>query len=271
MAIGNVLVVDDEPDWQGVFERNSHPENEGIVKTVDSLDEAASAIEMMAFAVAFVDVRLDERDDQNTDGLKVLELLRRSRDHTSAVMLTSYGTVGITRDALKEFDAYEAMDKAEVDPDKIEALVARGTSDCNNATRVEGVAAADVLRGRRPVMEWDSEMLEVTGAKGGVEGLYSLLETLAGPFLPLVYGVEPDLMKKHDAPSLAIGTFWSRAIAQALVVAIGEEEKLTAALDGDMLAARVGEPVGETLKHREKAGLAGIVKTLPSRDRSSFI
>ncbi len=270
MSIGNVLVVEDEPDWQGIFGRNSHPEHGGTVRTVDSLAEAASAIEMMAFAVAFVDVRLDERDDQNTDGLKVLELLRRSRDHTSAIMLTSYGTVGITRDALKEFDAYEAMDKAEVDPETIEALVARGTVDCNNATRIEAVAAADVLRGRRPVMEWESEMLEVTSGKGGADGLYRLLDTLAGPFLPLVYGIEPDLMKKHYASSLAIGTFWSRATGQAVLVAIGEEQNLAAALDGDGLAEWVGEPLGETLKQREKGGLAGIVKAMPSRDRSSF-
>jgi ActR/RegA family two-component response regulator len=270
MPIGNVLVVEDEQEWQGIYMRNTDPLHSGILRTAKDLVETTEAIEEMAFAVAFVDIRLDENDDQNTDGLKVLELLRRSGDHTSAVMLTGYGTVGITRDALKEFDAYEALEKAEIDPRQIQELVVQGTEERNKLARVEDQEAAAVLRGRRAVWDWDTEMLQATGGKGGAEGLYRHLDYLVSPFLPLVDGADPDRMRMDEQSQLALGTFWSRAVGEAVLIAFGRPETMKAAMDDGRLHNQTGQPMGQVLREREKGGLAGLVASLPGRERSSF-
>jgi ActR/RegA family two-component response regulator len=270
VPIGNVLVVEDEKDWRDIYIRNSQPQHSGVLKDTASLAEATVAIEEMAFAVAFVDIRLDKHDDENTDGLRVLELLRRNGDHTSAIMLTGHGTVGITRDALKEFDAYEALEKAEVDPQNIQKLIVQATQDCNTLARAEDPMAPAVLRGRRTVWEWDSEMLEVTGGKGGADALYRFLEHLADSFLPLVSGAEEDLMKRREGLELAMGAFWSRAIGQAVVIAFGQEKSLDAALEMGELERFAGNPVGDMLRERAKGGLAGVVAAVPDRPRSTF-
>lgn len=270
MPIGNVLVVEDEQEWQGIYTRNAHPLHSGLLRTAKDLAEAVEAIEEMAFAVAFVDIRLDENDDENTDGLKVLELLRRSGDHTSAVMLTGHGTVGITRDALKEFDAYEALEKAEIDPQQIQELVTRGTEERNKMARVEDQEAPAVLRGRRTVWDWDTEMLQATAGKGGAEALYRHLEYLASPFLPLVGGAEPDRMQMDASSRLALGAFWSRAVGEAVLIAFGQTEAMKGAMENGQLSDRAGRKTGQVLREREKGGIAGLVASLSGRARSSF-
>ncbi len=269
MPNGNVLIVEDEKDWQEIYFRNSQPLHSGAIRATVNLDEAKTAIAEMAFAVAFVDIRLDEDDNENTDGLRVLELLRKTRDHTSAIMVTGKGTVGITRDALKEFGAYEAMEKAEVEPQLIQKLIAEGTEVRNQLARVEDPAAPEVLRGRRTVWDWDSEMLEATGGKGGAEALYQLTEYLAAPLLPLVSGDDGDLMKRQEESGLAMGAFWSRAIGQAVVIGFGQAEPMRAAIEGGEFARFADRPVGEVLRERDKAGLVGVVMA-QDRPRSTF-
>lgn len=263
------MIVEDEKDWQEIYLRNSQPLHSGAIRATVNLDEARTTIEEMAFSVAFVDIRLDEDDNENTDGLRVLELLRKTKDHTSAIMVTGKGTVGITRDALKEFGAYEALAKAEVEPQRIQTLIAEGTEARNQLARVEDPVAPEVLRGRRTVWDWDSEMLEATGGKGGVEVLYQLAEYLANPLLPLVRGDDSDLMRRQEGSGLAMGAFWSRAIGQAVVIGFGQAESMRAAIDGGEFARFAGHPVGEVLRSRDKAGLAGAVMA-QDRPRSTF-
>lgn len=270
MPIGNVLIVEDDKEWQEIYLRNVSPHLSGALRVVGTLDDALKAIEEMAFAVAFVDIRLDEDDQQNTDGLRVLEELGKTRDYTSSIMVTGHPAVAITRDALKEHHAYEALGRGEMDPDKIQEIVDVATEERNKRARVEGPEAPEVVRGGRAVWDWDSEMLEVTGSKGGADGLYRMVESLADPYLPLVAGFEDDLLKRHDGTGLAMGMFWSRAISGAVIVAFGQAGPMKAARDGGELEAFAGEPLGEILREREKGGLAGVVAAVPGRSRPSF-
>jgi ActR/RegA family two-component response regulator len=271
MPLGNVLIVEDELDWREIYIRNAHPQHGGALRATECLTEAREAIREMAFAVAFVDIRLDPDDEQNTDGLQVLDLLTRAQDHTSAIMLTGHGTVEITRDAIKEFDAFEALEKAKIEPQRIQALVDAGTSARNLVARVEDARAVDVMRGKRTAWDWDHEMLKITGGKRSAAGLYEFLENLVGPFLPVVGGVESDHVKTYGAAQIALGTFWSRANGQAVVVAFGEDGPVGEALQGASIADCVGSPIGETLRRREKGGLMGFVAALPERNRASFL
>ncbi len=270
MAIGNLLIVEDDHEWRDIYLRNARPHHDGAVKSTENLAEAAQAIEEMAFAAAFVDIRLDEDDDENTDGLKVLELLKQSRDHTSAVMLTGKGTVEITRDAIKEYGAFETRDKVTIEPQEIQVLVDEGTDARNKTAQLEDNRSPDVLRGRRTAWDWEDEMLKVTGGKGGAAGLFDFLEKLFDPFLPVVGGDKDDQVTKRGHSEIAMGMLWSRAIGQAVMIAFGREEPLQAALDDGEVAEYVGSPLGGTLRERRKGGLAGIVAAVPGRSRASF-
>ncbi|MEZ5076312.1 MAG: response regulator [Solirubrobacterales bacterium] len=264
------MIVEDDKDWQDIYLRNAQPVHPGCARVAATLDEAAAAIAEMAFAVAFVDIRLDEADDQNTDGLRVLEILRDSRDQTSAIMLTGHGTVAITRDALKEHHAYEAIEKSAVGPEQIHDLVRLGTERCNQEIRVHNPVAPEVLRGRRAVWDWDSEMLKATGAKGGADVLYRLLESLASPFLPLAQGDDGDLLRYHEDNGLALGAYWSRAIGSAVVVAFGRSAAVRCAMDDGDVERFAGHSLGAVLRERDKGGVAGLIVAVPDRERSTF-
>jgi len=270
MPLGNVLIVEDDEDWCGLYSRNVSPAHNGQVRVARTLDEALTAVREMAFAVAFVDIRLDEGDDENTDGLQVLEALARSGDVTSAIMLTGYGTVGITRDALKRYGAYEAIAKDSVNLEAIETLVTQGTEDRNNVARVEAARAGDVMRGRQRAVEWESEMLQVTGGKGGIHALYDFLEPLVAPFVPLVAPTAESRTVVNADPHVAHGTYWSRAIGRAVLIVFGREQNVEQALAPDALAALAGTAVGEVLRQRTKGSVAGAVVALAERSRADF-
>jgi len=265
VPIGNVLVVEDDPLWCGIYERNVSPGLKGKLRVARTLAEARQAISEMAFAVAFVDIRLDEEDDQNTDGLRVFETLSRTRDGTSAIMVTGKGSVGITRDALKKYDAFEAMEKGDVDPAVLAELVARGTA-IRNATAPDP-RPADALRGQHTRQLWDHEMLGVAGAKGGVAGLYEFLDGLAGPFVPFVPERAGDGLEVRQDGSCATGVFWSRAIGAAVFVAFGAPDAITPVVEG---SESEGRQLGQALRERSAGPRHGVVRLLPSAQRADF-
>ena len=270
MPLGNVLIVEDDEAWCGIYRRNVRPAHKGQVRVARTLQDALAALREMAFAVAFVDIRLDEHDDENVEGLQVLEAIKRAGDATSTIMLTGHGTVGITRDAIMRHGAYDAHEKDRVDLSEIDVLVERGTEQRNNVARVEAARAASVLRGRHPANEWDSEMLHVTGGKGGIPALYDFLEGLVGPFLPLVATSEDARLAVNGTPHVAYSGYWSRAIGGAVMVAFGREQEIEQALAGGALRGLAGSAVGEVLRQRAKSGMAGAVLALPERNRGDF-
>jgi hypothetical protein len=265
MPLGNVLVVEDDPLWCGIYERNVNPGLNGALRVTKTLAEARTAISEMAFAVAFVDLRLDEHDDENTDGMKVFELLSRAGDGTSSILVTGKGTPRITRDVLKEYDAFDAMEKDDADPTGLAEFVRRGT-DFRNSSALDR-PAADVLRGRQRADIWDSEMLHITRGKGGIGPLFNFLERLVGPFLPLVPEREGSTLKVNEQSSIATGAYWSRGVGAGVLIAIGTQESIRGAAGATELNGRA---LGGTLREKAVGNMAGVVRALPEATRADF-
>ena len=71
-----------------------------------SYDEALEKLNTESIDVALLDVRLDEDDENNKDGLRLLKWTREKKSGIKAFIMTSYTEKGYREEALKLGAAY---------------------------------------------------------------------------------------------------------------------------------------------------------------------
>jgi CheY-like chemotaxis protein len=255
----NILIVEDEKEWQGTYERAVNAQGAGhTVKIAEDLATAEQLIDETKFAVAFVDVGLDVRDDRNVDGLRVMEKIRAIGDEeTSIVVVTGRSgqdLLDIVRDAIKKYGAYDTVGKRSVAPKRIRELLTEGIDAYHKAVGTSRTAVRDALRGDIPPMSWDDQVMRAIGFRGDAGRFYSFLGGLLDDYLPIITreGAEPVAI--DPAARLVYGDFWSRAAAAAVAVCFGAAAQFDQAADG---ARRDGKLLGRYLVGEPERELAG--------------
>jgi ActR/RegA family two-component response regulator len=221
-----VLVVEDTVDFQDVYRR--HIERAQAVPFVaDSLAAALDLVNRVCFAAALVDIRLSEADDQNVDGLTVLEALSKSGDGTKAVVITGHGSFTIARDAMLRYGAFDALEKADLSPTVIQAKI-EGALDAYNAEFARAPFSPNyVLKpAATPVWKWEHEVLTVCTPLDGARGLYMFLDRFVRQLAPLI-PLKADVALAVDRErGFCEGVFWSRGVGKASLVRIGPTEAM---------------------------------------------
>jgi CheY-like chemotaxis protein len=114
-----ILVVDDLLDWQKSI--SGLLSDEGYdVRSVGSRVDALEALDAGRFHVAVLDVRLDERDESNQDGLVLMHEIREKYPSVAVIILTGYANIEMVREALEPDDkgespAFGFLQKTETD------------------------------------------------------------------------------------------------------------------------------------------------------------
>ncbi len=100
MYPGRILVVDDLPDIRATL--TGLLADEGyLVRSACSLAEARELVTAERFHIAVLDVRLDESDVENVDGLRLMHEIKALDPSVEIVILTGYANVDIVREALE--------------------------------------------------------------------------------------------------------------------------------------------------------------------------
>lgn len=99
MAAGKLLIVDDLPDWRrtlaGLFVDEGYD-----VKVAGSAESALQLLEKEYFNVAVLDVRLDESNEGNRDGLSLMRQIKSEWPSIEVIILTGYAEVSMAQEAL---------------------------------------------------------------------------------------------------------------------------------------------------------------------------
>jgi CheY-like chemotaxis protein len=100
MQKAKILVVDDLPDVRKTI--SGLLTDVGFeVKSASSKKEALQMLKAYFFHVAILDVRLDETDEDNKDGLLLMREIKNRYPDTSTIILTGYAEVKMVREALQ--------------------------------------------------------------------------------------------------------------------------------------------------------------------------
>jgi two-component system nitrogen regulation response regulator NtrX len=95
-----ILVVDDLRDWRLTL-RGLLADEGYEVEVAGSLPEALTFLESRSFDLALLDLRLDETDEDNTEGLTLADKIKKSWPGVKVIIITGYGTPKIMREALE--------------------------------------------------------------------------------------------------------------------------------------------------------------------------
>jgi two-component system response regulator PilR (NtrC family) len=83
-----ILLVDDIPEYLEILELYLPDESE-TVRTTSSA-AARAAVESGTFELALIDVRLDEHDSANQEGIELLRWLEGARPNLPVIMISAY-------------------------------------------------------------------------------------------------------------------------------------------------------------------------------------
>ena len=194
----NILIVEDEKEWQGTYERAVNAQFTGRrVSVAEDLASAERLIDATKFAVAFVDVGLDVRNDRNVDGLRVMEKIRSIGDEeTSIVVITGRSgqdLLDIVRDAIKKYGAYDTVGKRSVAPKRIRNSWPRELTPITRRSARAARPCTTSSAAISPPMSWDDQVMRAIGFRGDAGRFYSFLGGILDDYLPVVTraGAEP--------------------------------------------------------------------------------
>ena len=127
------LIVDDIPEYVDTME--VYLENRFDVLTAQSLEEAKSLLKENPIDLAIIDIRLNEEDPDNKEGIDLLKWLRERMPEAGVIVMSAY----------KEFDyAVEALNagadyfmRKPIDPDELNSVIDKIFS---NTPRQQGIS-----------------------------------------------------------------------------------------------------------------------------------
>ena len=116
----NILIVEDMLDWRDQFA--STLQRDGYnVHTVASYGEALGEMKRNDYQLVVVDLRLSPVDENNRDGMILLEDLAKLK--IPAIVITGYSTAELARKAFRDFDVIDFLEKSNLDLKKLRQVV----------------------------------------------------------------------------------------------------------------------------------------------------
>ena len=119
MEKGRILVVDDLPDVRATV--SGLLSDAGFdVRSASNKSDALRILKTDQFKVAILDIRLDETDEENKDGLFLMHEIKTHYPRTATIILTGHADVKIVREALQpnqdgSSSAFGFLEKDELD------------------------------------------------------------------------------------------------------------------------------------------------------------
>jgi CheY-like chemotaxis protein len=109
---GRILIVDNLPEWREVLVETLQ-QNGYYADSASSVTDALERLNETFYHIVVADIRMDEVDQSNTDGLGLLGELEKSglSEATQVIMLTAYGTTDQMREAFTDHGVANFLSK----------------------------------------------------------------------------------------------------------------------------------------------------------------
>ena len=98
--VPKLLVVDDIKDWRttlsGILQDNGYK-----VDVADSFQKAVEFLTLNIYDLALLDLRLDETNEDNIEGLELAKIIKNRWPHAKVVIITGYETPDVVKKAME--------------------------------------------------------------------------------------------------------------------------------------------------------------------------
>lgn len=142
MNCKNVLVVEDDPQWQGLFREFVADAGCTAVVTASAI-QAINALDHQPFVLLVADISLSLPDHADQGGMRVLRHNARSVNPAPALVVTGYATVDVAVESLADLNARYLFKKDDFDLQKFIGLVREITQPTDLASRAASLGLSD--------------------------------------------------------------------------------------------------------------------------------
>ena len=117
-----ILVVDDLPDWRKTLK--GLLQDEGYdVKVAASRYAALALLKDSQFDLAVIDIRLDESDENNVEGIDLATEIDKIQPGTKIIIITGYGTLETVEKAMRDKDQHGKLATDFIPKDETDSLI----------------------------------------------------------------------------------------------------------------------------------------------------
>lgn len=120
------LVVEDDDSWRMLYEEILRDEG-CIIEIASKKDDALAKLKARFFDIAIVDIRLDDQDPGNMDGIDIFVELRTMYRDTKVVVNSGYLTSEILG-RIRDMGAFGILEKKEARGDQLVDLLRKALS-----------------------------------------------------------------------------------------------------------------------------------------------
>lgn len=264
----NVLIVEDDFKFQDIYKEYAESLAANAIVAA-SLEDARKAIQMYVFDMALIDISLDMKDDENVDGLLVLEYLQKKDDGTHSIVITAHGTLKIARDAILRYGAVDAIEKKHLTIDFFENTLKEELKRGLESTRKKNNMDWCVLKpGDINFMQWENILMNVC-RPGGIQPLHDLFDAIVKEFSPLIPLSSKSPMKIDVEAGICFGFFWSRRHGSVVIIVLANNESQQFAKH--YLEESVSDEIGENIFDKQIRMVFARVYKVPDMIWEEFI
>jgi ActR/RegA family two-component response regulator len=107
----SILVVDDHKNWRDTIQSLLSSDYDVVPAASYSQGLQAYCDKFPPYHVVIADMRLDETDTANEDGLRLIAEVQKQGGYTQTIVVTGYPSVDTVKRALRGYEAYEYIEK----------------------------------------------------------------------------------------------------------------------------------------------------------------
>ena len=262
----SILIVEDNHNVQVALAENARKLGFDVA-TAASRREATRLIDLQAFDVAIVDMRLVESDSRNRDGIAILKYIRDKNEGSKTILLTGYGGFNDASEAAFELKCVAAIAK---DPgadigEKIQSTLLKAV---NPEPKDKYKSSVSIWSGTDEPERWSTRMVSLLKPAGGIQVFNNLLDELATTLHPLFRRASDNGIQKMDDDSVA-GLYWSRGIGGPVIVVISRGELPPAVPISDQWPSEL-RPIHKPLYEAKRKNLSAAVIKCEGVDNTEF-
>jgi AcrR family transcriptional regulator len=185
-----------------------------------NLQEVKEALRRARFDIAVLEVGLDSGDDLDSDGIRVLEQIRKiDAANTRCVLVTGWhgrDRMDLLAEMQQKFGVDWAYMKEQYEPRKVIAKLTELLEQAKGR-RLPRTAPMAALSASLETYYFGDQLLSALSPDGGVPTLYSLVSRLLASALPVI-AMHPAIPMEKGPDGVCVGLYWSRALATAVAV-----------------------------------------------------
>lgn len=219
-----ILIVEDQEEYSDLYEL-ALSEHSTKIHTARSYLDAIDLINKHYYHVAIFDKRLVDSEEDNREGIKILEKVFNSREGTGLILATGYPTDDVLKAAYEKYNIIGFINKKNYDREELATYASQAIAKSNQnliVLKKTNLTPEKISTLFLPIQINSSPLNNYLKNKE----MENLLISTVDHLFPICYSKKHAFIHSLDNFKIIQTTIWSRFFGKATTVLLGQRKAL---------------------------------------------